>query len=315
MAGWCGVTGLAQSAGDYLDLRRGLGYKLDEAGRLLRSFVAFAERAGAITVTTDLALRWACEPRDASAIWLAHRLSVVRGFARYLNTIDPAAEIPPAGLLSAPGYRPAPPYLYSDADIAALLAAARRLNPPLRAATFEALIGLLACTGMRIGEAMRLDRDDIDWDEGLVIVRGSKFGRSRELVCHHSTLQALRSYDARREQLCPRPAAASFFVSTRGRRLAHHSVYASFHQLLVQTGLQHASHGRPPRVHDLRHSFALRTLTGWYRDGADVQARLPLLSTYMGHIRPASTFWYLSASPELMALAAQRLADATGARS
>jgi len=309
------MTGLAQSADDYLALRRGLGYKLENVGCLLHSFVAFAESAGATTVTTELALRWASQPPGTSSIWLAHRLSAVRGFACYLQTVDPATEIPAAGLLPAPGYRPAAPYLYSDADVATLMAAARHLGPALRAATFEALIGLLAITGMRIGEAMRLDRDDIDWDEGLLTVRGSKFGRSRELVCHPTTVEALRSYDARRDELCPRPASASFFVSALGRRLAHHSVYPAFRKLVAEAGLQHASHGRPPRVHDLRHSFAVNTLISWYRDGVDVQARLPLLSTYMGHVQPASTFWYLSASPELIALAAQRLDDASGAGS
>ena len=223
------MTALRQSLEDYLAVRRSAGDKLESVARMLWSFVAFAERAGAGTLTTDLALSWATQPQQASPIWLAHRLSAVRGFAAYLHALDPAAEIPPADLLPAPGYQPAPPYLYSDADIAALLAAARRLTPPLRAATFETLLGLLAVTGLRIGEAMRLDRDDIDWDENVLLVRSSKFGRSRELVCHDSTIEALRAYSARRDQLCPRPASASLFVSQRGRRLAHHSIYPTFH--------------------------------------------------------------------------------------
>lgn len=308
------MSALAQSLDDYLSLRRSLGYKLEDVGRILRSFVAFAERAGAVNVTTELALSWASEPCDASPIWLVHRLSAVRRFARYLQTIDSVTEVPPADLLPAPGYRPAPPYLFSDADIVALLAAAQRLTPSLRAATFEALVGLLAVTGMRIGEAMRLERDDIDWSEGVLIVRGSKFGRSRELVCHHTTVEALGRYITRRDELCPRPGATSFFITTRGTRLTHASVYPTFHEVLAAAGLEHASRGRPPRVHDLRHAFAIRTLLRWYREGADVQALLPLLSTYMGHIQPASTFWYLSASPELMALATQRLDDGTGVR-
>lgn len=309
------MSGLAQSLEDYLALRRGLGYKLESVAGMLRSFVAFADSAGATTVTTELALRWACQPTDVSPIWLTHRLSAARGFASYLSSIDTATEIPPADLLSAPGYRPAPPYLFSDADIAALLGAARRLSPPLRAATFETLFGLLAVTGMRIGEAMRLDRDDIDWTDGLLIVRNSKFGRTRELICHPTTLAALSAYGSRRDELCSRPASPSFFVSAMGRRLAHHSVYPSFRQVLVTAGLDKPAHGRAPRVHDLRHAFAVRTLVRWYRDGGDVQARLPLLSTYMGHIQPASTFWYLSASSELMALVAERLADVAGADS
>ena len=225
------MSALRQFLEDYLAVRRSVGYKLESVARMLSSFVAFAERAGAGTITTELALSWATQPQQASPIWLAHRLSTVRGFARYLHALDPAAEIPPADLLAAPGYQPAPLYLYSDADVAALLAAARRLTPPLQAATFETLLGLLAVTGLRIGEAMRLDRDDIDWDENVLVVRSSKFGRSREVVCHDSTIEALRTYSARRDQLCPRPASASFFVSQRGRRLAHHSVYAAFHQL------------------------------------------------------------------------------------
>ncbi len=301
------MSALRESLGDYLAVRRSVGYKLEDAGRILASFVAFAERAEAGTITTELALSWAAQPREASPIWLAHRLSAVRGFAAYLHALDPATEIPPADLLGAPGYQPAPPYLYSDADVAALLAAARRLTPPLWAATSETLLGLLATTGMRIGEAMRLDRGDVDWDEGALVVRNSKFGRSREVVCHDSTVEALRAYTARRDQLCPRPASASFFVSRRGRRLAHHSVYGTFHKLAGEAGLRQRPGGRPPRVHDLRHSFAMNTLIRWYREGADVQARLPLLSAYLGHVRPSSTFWYLTASPDLLALAAGRL--------
>ncbi len=301
------MTTLRQSLDDYLALRRSVGYKLEDAARILASFVAFAERASAGSITTELALSWAARPQQASPIWLAHRLSAVRGFARYLHALDPATEIPPADLLAAPGYQPAPPYLYSDADVAALLAAARRLTPPLQAATFQTLLGLLVVTGMRIGEAMRLDRDDIDWEEKVLVVHGSKFGRSRELVCHDSTIEALTAYSTRRDQLCPRPASASVFVSQRGRRLAHHSIYATFHQLAGEAGLRQRPGGRPPRVHDLRHTFAVGTLLRWYRGGEDVQARLPLLSAYLGHIRPSSTFWYLTACPELLALAAERL--------
>jgi integrase len=301
------MTGLRGDLDDYLALRRSLGFKLHSVGHMLASFVAFAERAGAATITTELAVCWATQPREASPIWLVHRLSAVRGFARYLHALDPATEVPPADLLTAPGYQPAPPYLYSDADVAGLLAAARRLAPPLWAATVEGLLGLLATTGMRIGEAMRLDRDDVDWEQGLLIVRSSKFGRSREVLCHDTTMEALKSYSARRDQVCPRPASASFFVSKRGHRLIHHSVYTTFHQLVDEAGLHREPNRRAPRVHDLRHSFAIGTLLRWYRDGADVQARLPLLSTYLGHIRPSSTFWYLTASPELLALAAERL--------
>jgi integrase len=308
------MSDLRRSLEEYLTVRRALGFKLTDAGRLLANFVAFADRADARTITVDLALAWATLPTNAKPIWLTHRLSMVRGFARYLSTIDPATEIPPADLLPHSHYRPPTPYLYSDEDIAALMTEARTLAPPLRSATFETLIGLLATTGLRLGEAMSLDRDDVDWANGLLTVRGSKFGRSRETLCHPTTAEALRAYSARRDQLRPRPASRSFFISTRGGRLTHHSVYPTFHRLLRQAGVQRQS-PRQPRVHDLRHSFAVKTLLRWYRDGDDVQARLPLLSTYLGHINPANTYWYLSAVPELMAMAARRLEPAAGQRS
>jgi integrase len=242
------MSALRQSLEDYLDLRRSVGYKLDSVGRILASFVAFAEHVGQDTITTELALSWAAQPQLASPIWVAHRLSAVRGFARYLHALDPATEIPPAGLLAAPGYQPAPPYLSSDDEIAALLAAARQLTPPLRAATFETLLGLLAVTGLRIGEAMRLDRDHVDWQEKVLVVVSSKFGRSREVTCHDSTIEALRTYAVRRDQLCPGPSSASFFVSPQGRRLTHHSVYTAFRPLARQAGLAQRPGSRPARV-------------------------------------------------------------------
>ena len=309
------MSDLRQSLDDYLTVRRSLGYKLEDAARVLRSFVGFADQAGAGSITSELAVRWATQPVNTSSIWLVHRLSIVRGFASYLQTIDAATEIPPSELLSAAGYRPAPPYLYSEADIAALMAAARQLPSPLRAVTFETLIGLLAVTGIRIGEAMRLDRDDVDCTAGLLRVRSSKFGRSREVLCHDSTIEALRAYSGQRDQLCPHPRSPSFFVTSRGSRLIHSRVYPTFHTLVDQVGLQQESTSRRPRIHDLRHAFAVRTLLRWYRDGGDVQARLPLLSTWLGHTDPRHTYWYLHAAPELLASVADRLDDYAGGTS
>ena len=214
------MNGLRQSLDDYLTVRRSLGYKLEDAARVLRSFVAFADQAGAGSITSELAVRWATQPVNRSSIWLVHRLSIVRGFASYLQTIDAATEIPPAELLSAAGYRPAPPYLYSEADIAALMAAARQLPSP--AAGGHVRDAHRAAGGdrhVRIGEAMRLDRDDVDCTAGLLRVRGSKFGRSREVLCHDSTIEALRAYSGQRDQLCPHPRSPSFFVTSRGSRL------------------------------------------------------------------------------------------------
>jgi len=301
------MNALERSLDDYLRIRRALGYTLTDSGRLLADFVAFVDQAGSDTITTDLAVAWATLPRDTSPGWWARRLSAVRGFARYQLTIDAATEIPPIGILPGRNHRPTP-FLYSEDDIVALLAAARTLSSPLKAATFETLLGLLASTGMRVGEAIRLDHTDIDLDDGTVTVNDSKFGRSRVVPLHNSTVDALRAYADLRDRLCPHPNAPSFFVSTRAARLAHSTINETFHQLLRQAGLdQSAPGGRRPRVHDFRHSFAVGTLLGWYRDGGDVQARLPFLSTYLGHVHPSDTYWYLSAAPELMSLAADRL--------
>ncbi len=307
------MSTLAEHVENYLQLRRALGFKLLGEGVLLAEFVRCAEQAGRSTVTTEFALQWARRPANASHNYLSRRLRAVRSFARYLHAIDPACEVPPAELLPAKKYRPAP-YLYRDEEILALMTAASALRPPLRAATFRTLIGLLACTGLRIGEALRLDRDDIDLEGQVVIVRDSKFGKSREVLLHPSTVTALQEYAQVRDRLRPRPKDRSFFITTLGTRIAHPTIYLPFRALLEQAGITHPVTGRHVRVHDLRHSFAVKTLLGFYRDGGDVQVRIPLLSTYLGHVDPAATFWYLSAAPELLALAAERLEHTEGGR-
>jgi integrase len=236
---------------------------------------------------------------------------MVRGLAHHLKAFDPNTEIPSPDLLPY-RCRRVSPYLYSDADIAALMAAARALRSPLRAATYETLIGLIAVTGMRSGEAVRLDRDDIDWDEGVAMVWNSKFQKSRALPLHPSTLAALKRYDRIRDQHV-RAKDPSFFVSTAGTRL-NNDDDKTFRGLVRQVGLVSPS-GRRPRLHDLRHTFACTVLIGWYRAGVDVEAHLPLLSTYLGHDCPESSFWYLSAVPELLILASERLERQQEARS
>lgn len=308
------MSTLAEHAQNYLTIRRALGFKLVGEGQLLAEFVACAEAAGQRTITTRFALEWAKRPASGSRNYLSRRLRAVRGFARYLYTIDPACEIPPLELLPASKYRPTP-YLYRDEEVIALIAAAGALRPALRAVTFQMLIGLLACTGLRIGEAIRLDREDFDRSNRLLTIRDSKFGKSREVLLHPSTVNALEEYAEIRDRLCPRPKQRSFFITTRGTRFCHPTVYAPFRSLLEHAGVSHPSPHRRVRIHDLRHSFAVKTLLGWYRDGGDVAARMPLLSTYMGHVDPAATFWYLSAAPELLALAAERLEQATEGRS
>jgi integrase len=302
------MSALSQTAADYLRLRRALGHKLDNAGRLLPRFVAYLEAVGAETITLEAALAWAQQPElhhASTTVW-AQRMTVARGFARHLAGIDPRTQVPPVSMLPYHKHRRLP-YLYSLADIASLMSEAGRTIPsPLRAATFATLIGLLAVTGMRIGEAIRLDRSDIDWDEGLVVVRASKFGKSRAVPLQTSTVAALADYAQRRDRLQPAPRASSFFVSATGKRLIYTDVRDVFHQLVSGAGIGAESAIRP-RIHDLRHSFAVRTLVDWYRNGENVHARLPWLATYLGHREPRFTYWYLSASPELLALAASRL--------
>ena len=307
------MSALSSVLKDYLVLRRSMGFKLERDAKLLAQFVAYCETAGAETVTTQLALSWATLPEGADPSWAAHRLSVVRGFARHLALIDERTEVPPTDLLPARDHR-ATPYLYADDEVQRLMAAASKLHSPLRQATFETLLGLLWVTGMRIGEALRLDRDEVDLAGGVLIVRDSKFGKSREIPVHETTTAALHAYARRRDELRPQPSSPAFFVSLAGTRLRYCNFHLTFLGLVREAGITRRSAACRPRPHDLRHSFAVRTLIDWYRDGGDVESRLPQLSTYLGHVHPANTYWYLSAAPELLALAAKRLETATEAR-
>jgi integrase/recombinase XerD len=299
------MSGLRGHLEDYLVMRRALGFELERAGALLAQFVAFAEDTGADVITVELALAWAHLPKDAKPIWVARRLEVVRRFARHVAVLDPRNEVIPTDLFAVRVTR-RPPYLYAPEEIAALMKAASQLANPLKAATFETLIGLLACTGLRAGEAMRLDRSDFDTERGLLTVRNSKFNKSRQVLLHPTTVNALCGYGRRRDELCPAPRAPALLLSITGARLGHPVLQRTFACLLRETGIG-ASAPRRPRVHDLRHSFSVATLLRWYRDGGDVAVRMPALSTYLGHVDPASTYWYLQATPELLRMAADRL--------
>jgi integrase/recombinase XerD len=299
------MNALSSHAEDYLRLRRALGFKLERAGQLLPQLAAYLEAAGAGTVTSDLAIAWARLPDAAPNHW-AQRLAIARGFARYLQTIDPAAEVPPPGVFPARPHRPNP-YLFSQRDICRILEAARALRPPLRAATHEAIFGLIAASGMRIGEAIGLARDDIDLDTGVITIRQAKFDRSRLVPLHPTVTQVMGRYAAERDRLCPRPRSAAFFLSGAGTRLDRSGVGAAFRKITADLGIRTAA--VRPRVHDLRHSFAVQTLIRWQRARVNTDEHIGTLSTYLGHIAPADTYWYLSASPELMALAAERLAE------
>lgn len=301
------MSALSQAVEDYLAMRRALGYKLIDHGRVLPQFVAFLQQRQAPLITTALALQFASQPTQANVVWWHQRLAIVRGFAIYLQAFDARHEVPPANLLPAK-FRRAVPYLFSEAEIEELMQAARGLRPPLRAASCEALVGLLAVTGMRVSEACALDRADVEPNAGRLTVRQGKNGRSREIPLHPSTITALEGYARARDELCPHPKdPAAFFLSGGGGRVSRHHVWRWFDQLRRATGLDQETLGRRARLHDVRHSFVLRTLLGWYREGADIEAQLPLLSTVLGHVHPADTYWYFEGAPELLALAAKRL--------
>jgi integrase len=305
------MSALRQSLADYLALRRELGYKLDRAGRLLAQFVDFCDELDAEVVTVDLALAWATMPEECSPGWGAFRLCPVRCFARYLHALDPRTGVPPTSLLPG-GYGRAVPYLYSSDQVAAMMAAAGWIRSALRAATMEAVVGLLSCTGVRIGEALALDRADVDLAQGLLTVHNTKFNKTREVPLHPTVAAHLAAYATKRDTLTPRAAEPAFFVSAAGTRVRYDNFHLAFKGLVRRAGVEARSERCRPRPHDLRHTFAVNTLVHWQREGADVAAMLPSLSTYMGHVDPAATYWYLTGSPELLGLAAERLEAAYG---
>jgi integrase len=300
------VTRLRRELADYLRVRRAAGFKLKQAGEMLPDFVGYLEKRGAARVTTVSAIAWATQPRDTHTNWWRKRLVVVRGFAKYLQTIDGRTEVPPLDHLPASEGIRSTPYVYSSADITALLSATETLSAPLRVATCRTLFGLLAVTGMRVSEAIALDEHDFDRRRDVLVIRKTKFDKSREVPLHTSTVQALDRYRRERNRLAPRRRTPSFFVSTAGSRLFYQNVHETFLKLIYAAGLGNQK-PRRPNIHDLRHTFAIRTVLDWYRDEVDVEARLPLLSTYLGHIGPSSTYWYLTAVPELLEAATVRL--------
>ena len=295
---------------DYLSLRRSLGFKLEREGSLLPGFVTFLDRSNSPVITSALALAWAMQPMAASPHWWAARLSMVRAFARYAHTLDPRTEVPPHDVL--PRTRPRPqPDIYADAEVAGLMAATQHIQDPFRALTYRTLIGLLASTGMRVGEAIDLDRTAFDVKEGVITVRNGKFGKSREVPLHPTTLKALQNYARQRNRPFPRPPSSAFFQSLAGGRLIYQNVHSTFLRLIHWAGLAHRK-PRRPRIHDLRHTFAVRTLMDWHQAGLDVERQIPLLSTYLGHTSPSCTYWYLSAVPELLCATIGRLEDSMG---
>jgi integrase len=308
------MSAWAQRAQEYLRLRHAFGHDLAEAVRLLPRFVAYLDTIGAATITIEAALAWAQQPDGGPDSKLrARRMTVVRGFARHMAGIDAQTQVPPPGLIP---YRKRwrPPYIYTDDEIQTLMAATQSvIGNPLKALTYRTILGLLAATGMRVGEALRLQHCDVDPDERVITIRASKFGKSRQLPLATTTAQALADHALQRNRFRPRLHSEAFFVSTAGTPVQYPHFGLEFRKLITTTGVGVKSPIRP-RIHDMRHSFAVHTLIDWYKTGQDVNVLLPRLSTYLGHRDPICTYWYLSAAPELLALAAGRLEAAQEAR-
>ena len=302
------MISLRKAVEDYLTMRRSLGFKLRDMGYNLRHFVSFMEQQRASIITPKLALRWAQQPQDVQPAQWAARLSFVRSFARYWSATDPRTEIPPTGLLPYRTKRAAP-YIYSNDEIQQILKAARDLPPStgLRPWTYYSLFGLMVVTGMRISEVIHLDHADVDLKQALLTVRLTKFSKSRLIPLHPSTVKKLKRYLHRRDELYPRHLTARFFLSNQGTPLTDCMVRWTFVKLSRQIGLRKVGDSSGPRLHDLRHRFAVTTLLHWYRTGVDVEQRLPVLSTYLGHAHVTDTYWYLSAIPELLAVTKDRL--------
>jgi integrase/recombinase XerD len=308
------MSTLARELDRYLTIRRSLGYDLSTAARVLRRFVTFAHGRKARHITTDLFLAWQAELGEANQQTWSARLGMVRQFALWLSGINPRNEVPPKALI--PGrYRRTRPYIYSEQEIVRIVKEAARLPSPngIRALTFATLFGLIAVTGLRVGEAIALDNSDVDLENGVLTVRCGKSGKARIVPISETTAERLIAYAAERDRLLGR-TPKPFFVSDTGNRPDDCSARYNFATVCQRIGLRAPQkfnkHGRGPRIHDLRHTFAARTMVNWYRSGKDPEREMIKLSTYLGHTEPAHTYWYIEAVPELLALASERVARA-----
>lgn len=295
-------------AGEYLAMRRKLGYALKIEGAELIRFAQYADRVGHRgPLTTELAVRWAKAPEKADPLYWARRLDIVRRFAKHRQMFDPQTEIPPDGLLGS-SYRRKAPHIYTEKEIQELLLAASKLGPVggLRPHTYVALFGLLSTTGLRISEALALTTQDFDLPAGVLTIRVGKFKKSRLIPLHNSTADALRAYCLRRDQYHPRPTSGAFFLTEFGTRLKYWRSLMTFLSISKKLGWRGANQQAPPRIHDLRHTFAVRTLLRWYERGEDIDRKILNLATYLGHVKVTDTYWYLTAVPELFGLVGDR---------
>jgi len=302
------MTTLWQRLDEYLALRRSLGYELRKEGVRLPKFLSFMESRNADRISTSLAIEWATQTVRTSR---TERMTMVRGFAKYMAAFDALTEVPPDTLFPRTHIRPHP-YIYSDDEVRRLMraASAHKADRPL--GTYYCLLGLLAVTGLRSGEALALRMEDIDLANGVLTVRGTKFGKSRLVPIHRTTAAKLKAYIERRNALEVPELSPYLFVNRTGRRLCRRRTYYVFADLLASAGIRKLKSGRRPRLHDFRHRFAVRTLIDWYRAGQNVEQRLPALTTFLGHVSVEDTYWYLTEYPELMNRAVQRLNERWG---
>jgi integrase len=297
---------LHQAVKDYLALRRGLGFKLKEYGECLHEFVSFLKENGVSHITNKLAVEYATQRQNEKPVSWSRRLIIIRGFARYRIGADPRTEIPPVGLLKFRSRR-ARPYLYSEDEIHRLLEAALKMESPheLQPHTYYCLFGLLAVSGMRLGEAINLQPQDVDWSTGVLTIRGAKFGKSRLVPLHPSTLAVLRDYAKLRDKIFTGRNVSTFLVTSRGTKLEKTNLSRVFRELSRQITIRKPGERHGPRLHDFRHRFAIETLLRWYRNGEQVSRRMPVLSTYLGHVNVSGTYWYLGSTPELITAASK----------
>ncbi|MCR4427413.1 MAG: tyrosine-type recombinase/integrase [Firmicutes bacterium] len=297
---------MLDAVNEYLATRRALGYQLLVEGEELRRFAEYADRIGHHgPITTELAVNWAKLPKDAHPLYWARRLDMVRRLATYQVMNQPETQIPPRGLLG-PSYRRVAPHIYTPEEIKALIQQASRLGPNggLRPHTYQTLFGLLFCTGLRVSEALRLTISHVDLQKGILTVVGTKFHKSRLVPLHATTVEALRDYALHRQIHLPNAVSMNFFLTEKGTALKYHKTLLTFIELRKHLGWSELD--RPPRIHDLRHTFAVTTLLNWYRHGEDIGNKVATLATYLGHVHVSDTYWYLSAVPELLAAAGSR---------